>query len=116
MGSRAAKLLTVVAVTVSVLLGTAGVAQAGTRHYAQYNCYWEKNPYYENGFPVGNSVTAYCPTGAPGTQWRARVTWHSNSYQYYTIQFDWLNQGTANWGYLYSYQGLIDEVTYWEFR
>ncbi|BFU45083.1 hypothetical protein KRMM14A1004_33200 [Krasilnikovia sp. MM14-A1004] len=110
-------MLTAVAVTAGVLLGTAGVAEAAvTRHYVAYNCYWEKAPYYEVGFFAGTTVRIYCPTSAPGTQYRARVTWHSHDYQYSTIQFNYINQGTGNSGVLYSDQGVVDEVTAFQFR
>ncbi|BFU45079.1 hypothetical protein [Krasilnikovia sp. MM14-A1004] len=115
--NRVAKVVAGVAVTVGVLLGTAGVAQAGPRHYTQYNCWWEKHASYDAGGNFeGTRVSASCPSGAPKNQWRARVTWHSHDYQYSSIQFNWLNQGDTNSGVLYSGQGVVDEVTYWEFR
>jgi hypothetical protein len=59
--------------------------------------------------------TAWCPTSAPGTEWRAKVTWHTPSNQYYSFWLVWYPQTSYHWGTLNN-GGKIDGLGTWQTR
>jgi hypothetical protein len=116
---KISKIGMVVAVAIATTFTLASPAVAVTRYfYGPNGCYgYISDVYTPLGQDGGDTYYATCPTSAPGTEWRADVTWHTPSYQYSVAGLQWRAQGSWNGGgVLRPVNGFMDAIGNWQLR
>lgn len=109
--------LTVLLAMATTLVIASPASASHRYYYGPHGCWgqiWDTIDIY--GYDIGDNYDAICPTSAPGTEWRADVTWHTPSYQYYVAGLEWRTQGSWNSGGMGKNTGFLDAIQNWQVR